>query len=256
MYRKNNGVTLVEVAVAIALFLFITLGLMPSLLHLITSQYKQLLYAKRYHDISQAVTTLQLDLSRANKFLRTPNPSLHDTETPAGSDGWHFTGSSAGNNLILSLVATDQPEQTSHRQPVYIASTKENCTANIKEPLTYNAVYYVHNNNLYRRTLLKIPTNMTVCSYDPPYQQPSTLTGSPTHQKDLLVLRDVAHFSVSYHEDGKSPPSAEAYKSPSTRWAARKIPLPYRAVSIEISIQNSEELGLRNEKIHIKEALL
>lgn len=255
MYQRNDGVTLVEVAVAIALFLLITLSLAPNLLHLASAQYRQLLYAKRYHDISQAVITLQRDLSRANKFLRAPTPLLHDTEAPAGSSGWHFTGNGTSKRaVILSLVATTEPEQSSTRRPSYIAGTPENCHVDIKEPLTYNAVYYIHNNNLYRRTLIKTPENMKHC--DPVNQKPSTLTGSSTHKKDLLVLQDVTNFFVSYHEDGKSPPATDAYSTASIDRSASQIPLPYKGVSIQIDLKDSADIGIRNEKIHIKEALL
>lgn len=255
MYQKNSGITLVEVAVAIALFLLITLSLAPSLLHLASAQYKQLLYAKRYHDVSQAVITLQHDLARANKFLRAPTPFLHDTETPASSNGWHFVGSGDTNRtLILSLVATTEPEQSISRRPSYIASTHENCRVDIKEPLTYNAVYYLYNNNLYRRTLIKTPANMRHC--DTVSQKASNLTGNGGQKKDVVVLQDIRNLRIAYHEDGKAPPATAAYDHASTDDSAKQTPLPYKGISIQIDLQDSPDIGIRNETIHIKEALL
>lgn len=235
MYTKKEGLTTIELVVAITIGALVLVALLPILLSLFSNQYRQLIKARQISEIHKAVIMLNTDLSRALTYLRSPEVS--DSSFPSPGSGWHFSGSGPNQRtLILQMAATTLPLQNNNRKLLQLGDNRDGCARGIVDTMTYSVVYYVKDSNLYRRTLMPtLPTDKIVCDDEAPHQKTTSFPGSTDSKpKDILVLKDIRTFGVNYYKEGTTQPSTDAYSPASTNMAQKETPLDFKRLSIDL----------------------
>ena len=123
-------------------------------------------------NVQNALSTIEGDMSRSQEILGTTGP----VTSPQGvnNTGNAFTptfGSSPGyissGPIILKAVATTLSPLNPYRSPVFLNTPDSSCNATTIEsndPYTVTYVYFVANNNLWRRTIMG---SGTTCSSKP-----------------------------------------------------------------------------------------
>lgn len=178
---SQKGFTLIEMLV-VAPIVILTIG---AFLTVIISMTGEVLASRASNNLSynvqDALDHIEQDVKMSNSFLATN--TVLGTNQGYNDDATAFTnvGGSSGTSLILNAVATTANPVSTNNSYVYLLNQPNACATAVGNniPFTYNIVYFVKNNNLYRRTIM--PTNYTdttntVCSI--PWQQPSC---SPTY---------------------------------------------------------------------------
>ena len=182
---QQKGFTLVEMLV-VAPIVILAIG---AFLTAIISMTGEVLASRASNSLSfnvqDALNRIEQDVKLSNSFLATNNIPL-DSSTNAvttnhyqgyNDDTTAFTsiGGTSGTSLILSMVATTTNPISTSSSYVYLKNKPNDCSnpqGNI--PFTYNIVYYVKNNTLYRRVIMPnnyADTTSNVCAV--PWQQPS-----------------------------------------------------------------------------------
>lgn len=156
---------------------------------------------------------MQSNVSEARNFL-TVN-TVQDPTGPPGGGAWSYTGPAPGTDstkryLIVSTYATTAAVSDPARSLVYTPGVSGVC--NTTDPtnnaiLENNYVYFVHNQTLYRRTIVNDPaTGRTVCG-SAPFQKQSCAPGytnSRCQATDAVLLRNVKAFTVDYYATSAS----------------------------------------------------
>ncbi len=182
---QQKGFTLVEMLV-VAPIVILAIG---AFLTAIIAMTGEVLASRASNNLSfnvqDALNRIEQDVKLSNSFLATNNIPL-DSSTNAvttnhyqgyNDDATAFTsiGSTSGTSLILNMVATTTNPISTSSSYVYLKNKPNDCSnpqGNI--PFTYNIVYYVKNNTLYRRVIMPnnyADTTNNVCAA--PWQQPS-----------------------------------------------------------------------------------
>ena len=177
---RNKGFTLIEMLV-IAPIVILTIG---AFLTVIINMTGEVLASRASNNLSYNVQDtlirIEQDVKMSNGFLATNN--VLGTNQGFNDDATAFTniGGASGTSLILNAVATGSNPVSANSSYVFLKDKPNACSnAQNNAPFTYNIVYFVKNETLFRRTIM--PTNYTdttntVCSV--PWQQPSC---SPTY---------------------------------------------------------------------------
>jgi type II secretory pathway pseudopilin PulG len=207
---EQQGFTLIEMLV-IAPIVILTIG---AFLTVIINMTGDVLASRASNSLSynvqDALNRIEQDVKTSNGFLATNN--VMGTNQGYNDDATAFTNiaGASGTSLILNAVATTTNPVSANSSYVYLKNKPNDCSAPQNNvPFTYNIVYYIKNNTLYRRTIM--PTNYndttnTVCAT--PWQQPSC---SPTFMdaqsgsvfcktKDVQMVDGVtpANFNIQY----------------------------------------------------------
>ncbi len=231
--RAKQAFTTVELITAVVITSIVMIVFIPLVSNFFSAQYGQLLRAKQVNAMHKAVNLLSIDLNRAIEFRRAPN--INDTSMPAPAGGWFFTGSSSDiRTLIMTVPTTTRAYQSDDRELVTIADRVEECIRSDAKPHTHDVVYYVHNDNLYRRSLVETPPGKMICEGKIPYQKTSVFpgTGSP---EDILVLSNVSKFNVVYYANKDLTGDTSAYDPASTAPSMSAISFSQKGVSVEIT---------------------
>lgn len=244
--HQQRGFTLVEMLV-VAPIVILTIG---AFLTVMISMTGEVLASRASNTLSynvqDALNRIEQDVKLSSNFLATNN--VLGTAQGYNDDTTNFTNiaGASGTSLILNMVATTTNPISASSAYVYLKNKPNDCTApQGNTPFTYNVVYFIKNNTLYRRTIM--PTNYndttnTVCST--PWQQPScsptymdAQSGSPfCKTKDIQLVDGVtpANFSVQYF-NGENTTRANGPASTASAAADRSIALQ-SATTVGISI--------------------
>lgn len=201
--NSSSGFTLVELLVTMPALILVLGSLVTTLVMLYSNNTRSLTYSDMTHETQNALGAIADDTTLATAFLSTKDANFTDPYGPNGTGGaWNFAGSSTTRRtLILRSFASDDNLLTANRSVVYI--NKFGCDpslASLNPALPTNIIFFIQNNNLYRRTLTD--TTQTTCSTM--YQQHSCPAGLTTpnaicRTTDSLILKDIDTFDISYY---------------------------------------------------------
>lgn len=233
-HRVQHGFTLVELLISITLSAVVVTVFVSTLMSMVKTAAVQKVQLELSEKNQIALNTIERDIRIAHAFDTTPMyATFTDSYGPSNSDDtWSGTWSYKGSNpsdpdhraLILRHYATTTSPFSTTKSPVYIQGfvsnpyaepdANLNCTAyNVSSApngaLVYNAmlpyylIYFVRDNNLYRRTLTD--TTTALCGSTPQYQKQSCPKADATPHAncrayDELIASDVASFSVAYND--------------------------------------------------------
>lgn len=194
LFKSKSGLTIVELIVAITLASIVILSFVPMLINIISGFSRQSLESRNVQTVTSALSVINSDAQRNYGFQDFPFLEMDDESNAGTEAGVGFTGSGEGGRILfLTLPATTRPYQDVSRKLVHNSSTTD-CDTFSGDIVTYTAMYYVEEGNLYKRTVMD--PDQPVC--DPPHQKTSCLDGS-CDQKDILLAENVTRFSVDYY---------------------------------------------------------
>lgn len=207
-YRSNShssGFTLVEV-LFVAPIVLLTIAVFVGILISLTGE---VLVARNSNSLAynaqNALNTIEQDVRLSGAFLATNSIPI---VSPQGfnDDTTGFpnvvTSSVPGARIVLNAIATSGGANQLARSPVWLADDPSPCggaNVNQNKVLTFNIIYFVKNNTLWRRTLM--PSDYTTIGCTAPSQQPScnpSQTAVICVARDVRLLDDVTNFTVDY----------------------------------------------------------
>ncbi len=214
LLKREEGFTLVELGVVVPMLIATVLTLIATLFFALGMGIKSKVEVESSTDISIALNTIENDVLYTTSFLTTIDNGVFDPYKP--NPTWEYKGSGpTRRNLILRTYATHGHPEDPDRSPVFI--NQYGCAANLlyyNISATYNVVYFVKNNNLYRRKLMD--PSLIVCNTPnqklscPSLEDLGTASRSyMCKANDELLVRGVEEFSVDYYDSaGDSAPNA------------------------------------------------
>jgi type II secretory pathway pseudopilin PulG len=263
--QSEKGFTLIEmlvvapiVVLAIGAFLTVIISMTGEV---ITSRASNTLT----YNIQDALNRIEQDVKLSAGFLAETDTNLTgaggntlqagqgvgDTNAPFRNISGNATA------LILNMIATNENPLSADSGYVYLRDQPDPCTspqANI--PLTYNVVYFIEDNTLWRRVIMPQNydnTTTTVCA--PPWQQPSCNPDyliSPGSAfctaADARLVDDVTSFTTQYLNgaSGDTPIAAALIEGANTPSAieARNIAIQ-AATTLSVSISSTQSAAGR-----------
>lgn len=207
----RSGFTLVEMVV-IAPILILTLGaFVLALVNMVGDTLASRDANALVHDTQASLDRIEQDVRLATGFQATSGATL----SPQGQNN-NYTGTTAfvassTNHLVMAIPATTLNPLDADRKIVYYANQPNPCGAQqgYNIPLTATVVYFVHNNSLFRRTIVPAYTLTAgpsqVCNA--PWQQNSCSPGYTSTQcqtQDVKLLDDVSSISLAYYSSPTS----------------------------------------------------
>lgn len=206
--NNQNGITLVEILVVITILSTLMFLIFTVLFDFLKSNYSIMGATVQTNDTRSALHMIESDISTSIGFSSQP------TLTDPTSYNWQWTGyPSASENsrvLITRTYATTQPKNDPTRELLF--STASGCTTG----LVNNNIYYVHNQNLYRRTIVD-PETSGRCGPQPAQKQTCRADQLPNpacQATDALLASNVTEFKVDYYAlPTDAAPIASAYST-------------------------------------------
>jgi len=253
----SRGFTLVEMLV-VAPVVILAIG---AFLTAIISMTGEVLSSRAANNLSfnvqDALNRIEQDVKLSSTFLA--SNTVLGTGQGYNDDATGFTNASGGNGtaLILSMVGTTGNPISTSSAYVFLKDKPSDCSsAQNNIPFTYNVIYFVKNDTLFRRTVM--PTNYndttnTVCSV--PWQQPSC---SPTYMdttpnppsnfcktKDIVLVEGIASadFALQYF-NGESSTTENTTASSATAAADRAAALR-AATTVGVTINAKQTVAGR-----------
>lgn len=244
--NNQGGFTLVELMVAVILSGIVVTIFISALMTMVSTAVLQ----KTQLELSQrnqiALDVIERDIRLATAFeTAIPYTTFDDDYGPSNTDegwtgSWAYGGTDANHRvLLLAQRATPGSPLAAARTPVYIRGSATNvyaaldaslnCTVynastNPTGALTYNPklpyylVYFVRDNQLFRRTLTDTTTSL--CDGQQQYQKQScpavdTTPAASCGAYDEKIADDVAAFTITYFslDDDAVPTDIDAYAS-------------------------------------------
>ena len=220
---REKGFTIVELLLAVSLSV-VVIGVF---IGIIMTSYLRFGRNTIQLELNGNLQNALVDVERDIRFSTTyatglPTPFV-DTNAPSG--GWTHRGTPSDANkrvLVLKASATTNNPYSPSRAPIYVNGgvtnpyiTQDpllNCsnipplgTLYINPQLPFYIIYFVENNNLYRRIV--VDSSTTVCNGAQQYQKQScpTGTGGSCTVKDEIIATDVTRFSVNYYQQTDDP---------------------------------------------------
>lgn len=211
--RRQTGFTLVEMLV-VAPIVILAIG---AFLTVIISMTGEVISSRASNtltfNVQDALTRIEEDTKLSAGFLATNTVSLTAGNGQGyNNDATNFTnvGGTSGTSLILNMVATTGNPLSTSSQYIFLKDQPNPCaSAQNNIPLTYNVVYFVKDNSLWRRVIMPsqyADTTNYACAAT--WQQPScnptwlaSQGGSPFCRTNDVRLVDgvsASDFSVSY----------------------------------------------------------
>ena len=242
--HSTAGFTLIEVAIVVPILALTVLSLLGALTAIIRTSAMSRSQINITYDLQTALDTIEDDVLLTSLLLPTIDSAaggvitVSDPYKPTSNGGtWSYLGdTSATRTLILRRYATTTNSNASARQAVYLnANGCGPTTIYTNEALSVNIVYFVKNNNLYRRTLTD--TSKSTCSTQ--YQKQSCPVGSidiKCKADDEMILANVTNFNITYLTDSRSDTAYDAY-------SVGNSGLVSTASTIKIDITASAGLG-------------
>lgn len=244
--NTSCGFTLVELMVAVILSGIVVTIFITALMTMVSTAVLQ----KTQLELSQknqiALDIVERDVRLALSFeTAIPYTTFDDDYGPANTNegwagSWSYAGSDANHRvLLLAQRATPGSPLAAARTPVYVRGnvtnpyaaqdaslncTVYNATTNPTGALTYNPklpyylIYFVRDNQLFRRTLTDTTTSL--CDGEEQYQKQSCpaadVTPAPScGAQDEKIADNVASFTITYFslDDDAVPTDIDAYAS-------------------------------------------
>jgi len=219
---SEKGFTLIEMLV-IAPIVILAIG---AFLTVIISMTGQVLSSRGSnalaYDVQDAMNRIEQDVKLSTTFLATNNVTLTASEQQ-GYDNLaaNFTNvdSVKGPSLILNMLATTNNPISTTSSLVYLTDQPNACaSAQLKDntPMTFNIVYFIKDNTLWRRTIMPSNYANTGVRCAAPWQQPScapNYTSSFCKTNDIKLVQDVTanDFSIQYFTTaGDTIPNTDA----------------------------------------------
>lgn len=209
---SNNGFTIIEMLIVapivilfIGAFIAAIVGMTGDVL---TTRGSNMLT----YNVQDALNRIEQDVSSSVGFLAKNNIPV---STPQGYDNLTapFTNVSTtnGNMLILNAYATTKNPIDPDSQIVYTKDQPNSCSSpnvSANPPVLINIVYFVKDNNLYRRVIAPTFYDTVGCSV--PWQNPSCAQGQSGGQcksKDIKLLSGIStvdDFKIDYFATSSS----------------------------------------------------
>lgn len=247
--RRAPGFTLIEMLViapivllTVAAFIGVIISLTGDVL--ITRTSNSLAYK-----VQDSLDTIEQDVLFSGAFLATNNVSI---ATPQGynnaTQAFTNASTSTGSMLILNAFATTSQHYTPDRKLIPLSNLPNTCASaqvNQNQVMTYNIIYFIKDDTLWRRTLMPsnyltrgCPVNTT------PWQQPSCTPGQTTgmcRTEDVKLVEGVttANFTVEYFPSAQSTTAISAATAPANTTPVRQAALS-TANSVKITINATQ----------------
>jgi len=211
---RQQGFTLIEMLV-VAPIVILAIG---AFLTVIISMTGEVIASRASnvlsYNVQDALNRIEQDVKLSATFLASNNVKIDAGNAQGYNDdttNFANVGSSGGPALILNMIATTGNPLSTTSGFVYLKDKPNACATaqGVNTPLTYNVVYFIKDDVLWRRTLM--PSNYTDTNYRcaDPWQQPSC---SPTYMEaqtgpvfcktnDVKLIEGVAAsgFSLQYY---------------------------------------------------------
>lgn len=224
-HRFSSGFTIVELAITIPILLVTAIVLFDVLYNTIQTSALEREKVNLVHDRQTAMNIIEDDAILASKFLPAKDASYTDPYLPSTNGGvWSYLGGGTTTRaLILRSYSTTTNPLSSTRQPVFIGnSAGSECSgANIyfNDVQEYNIIYFIRNNELYRRRVVDATSLYCVGQYQKlscPTQAYLTSQGLGTRNSacgadDELLTSNVSNFTVSYYDSKTSTTPLDVY---------------------------------------------
>lgn len=246
--KIQSGLTISELVVAITLSSLIMLALVPLLMHMASAGNTYARTGTQVVEVQTALDSIEADIAITRTFH---DQSLIDTDTPrsTSSNQWEIDDSSGV--LILETPATTLPYQNTDRQLVYDANNGD-CDPIPQTPLYVHTVYFLHEGNLYKRTIP--PGEYSTCGDVDIAQIKSCLPEDSCALQDIHLASNISKFETRYFiEPQNASPDDTIFN---TIGSGSLQETPYRGVeitiasTIEVDGKNStHELTLRDSLI-------
>lgn len=217
--HNQTGFTIVEVGIIVPLLLVFLVALFSTLYNLLQVSAVQRAETDSAYDIQAGLSAIEKDVMLSSQFLPVADAGIFDAYPPASNGGkWSYRGESNDiRALILRSYATTTNPESNERRPVFI--DQNGCESDriyYNDVLDYNTIYFVKNNDLYRRRIITIPPS----SCSTPYQKQScpsleTLGSGARHSScqadDELIVNGVSSFVVTYYDKSNSTSAIDVY---------------------------------------------
>lgn len=226
--RSSAGFTIIEVAVIVPILIVTALFLFQALFVMIRTSTVDRANVDMLHDSQSALAHIESDALLASDFLATPDAFLTASDSPSDpyqpSGGFTYKGSSATSRVLLARTySTTTNPRAAARNPVYVGNPSgSECTgsnAYLNSVMQYNVIYFVKNNDLFRRKVIDSKTNTCVAQYQKrscPSVANLALEGigsrnAACQADDELLARDVTNFSVQYYDSSTGTTPLNVY---------------------------------------------
>lgn len=206
--NNQDGITLVEILVVITILSTLIFLIFTVLFDFLKSNYSIMGATVQTNDTRSALHMIESDVSTSIGFAS--EPTISDPISYA----WRWTGypspSETSRVLITKNYATTKAKSDPTRELVF--SRASDCTAG----LVNNNIYYVHDSNLYRRTIVDPETAGGRCGSEPAQKQTcrADQSNAACRAGEALIASNVTEFKVDYFaQPTDAAPIANAYST-------------------------------------------
>ncbi len=232
--RHLTGFTLVEMLIVAPIVLLTIAIFIGTILYLTGETLVARTSNILAYEVQDSLNSIEYDVATSGAFLATNSVTI---ASPQGYNNatQNFANASTANGtmLIINTSATSDSPYWSDRQVIPLQNMPHACgssSVNQNQVMTYNIVYFVKDNALWRRTLM--PSNyLTIgCNGQHPWQKPSCasgMTGTMCQAKDIKLLDGVsaANFTIQYFTTPQSSTPVADASSNSASATNRQIAL-------------------------------
>lgn len=213
------GATIVELIIVVSVIGSLTGLLFGPFNDLYVSSSQSLRALVQASDTRGALRTIERDVVLASRFLseNTINDLVNNIPSKPTGQKWAWTGNPSADptkRVLIIEAFGSKPTTVSGVSGVRdIIVSGGGCTT----PLTINYAYYVHNSNLYRRTIKSSGAN-TGCNGTIDQNRTCRVgfNNAACEGIDALIISGVKSFTVDYYLSSKEPlPVANQYTSSS-----------------------------------------
>lgn len=214
---KKSGLTLVEVLV-IAPIVILLIGIFIGVIVSITGDVISTRSSNsQSFSIQDALNRIEQDVKYSTEFLATNNITLTSPQGINDTTGlFHNSDATYGSMLILNMYGTTKNPADSSKSILYM-NEPNSCASGKSDqnsPLMFNVVYFVKNNNLYRRVIARSDyasnCNPSTKAAGTSWQQPTCTAGYVAAfcktQDELLVtnISSTDGFLTKYYPSASS----------------------------------------------------
>lgn len=261
--RQQSGFTLVEMLV-VAPIIILAIGAFLTVLVSMTGEVIASRAANTMtYNTQDALRQIEQDVKQSATFLATNNvPITAGSDATTNSkqgyndDTTAFTNvGTNGTTLILNMIGTTENPISSSSQIVYLKDQPSPCGTGSDNniPLTYNVVYFVKNDTLWRRVVMPNQYGSTAYRCAAPWQQPSctpsymeSASGVFCKTNDVRLIDGVSAsgFTIDYFTGSSTTTPNVVAASAGATIAARSSALQ-AATTVKVSINASQNAGGR-----------
>lgn len=194
-----SGFTVVEVLVYIVMLSLLSSLLYRSIVTMYGASTYTLHRATQVQNTQDSMSRIEQDIVTASRFAASPLAA--DPALTVGS--WAASVTSDNDTLIIEKPATTTLDDT--RTLVYLPSLATGCdaaTLSGNPHLSYNHIYFIRDNTLWRRTVVPPATLSPRCPGYAPIQKQSCAPAQTAvfcEARDARIVDDVKSFNVEYY---------------------------------------------------------